>query len=83
MNAGTKHLLCVTYVIFRSNKVRSMLETHSKKAKTVDESNNAGDWGRIPPLPEANGGSGAEPRRCGDFTVFFFFIIRSFWHILV
>jgi len=30
-----KYLLCVTSVIFRSNKVLSMLETHSTKAPTV------------------------------------------------
>jgi len=38
----TKHLLCVTSVIFRSNKVRLMLETHSTKATAVSKSNNAG-----------------------------------------
>jgi len=46
--AKSKHLLCVTSVIFRSNKVRSMLETHSTKATAIGESNNAGGLGAEP-----------------------------------
>jgi len=37
-----KHLLCITSVIFRSNKVRLMLETHSTKATAVGKSSNTG-----------------------------------------
>jgi len=59
----------ITSVIFRSNKVHSMLETHLTKGTVVGESNNAGVWG-LP--PEANGVRGRSPRRCGDFTDFFF-----------
>jgi len=51
-----KHLLCVTSVIFRSNKVCSKLETHSKKATTVGESNNEEVWGAE--LPAAGGQRG-------------------------
>jgi len=36
-----KHLLCVTPVTFRSNKVRPMLEMYSTKAITVGENSNA------------------------------------------
>jgi len=67
-----KHLLCITSVIFRSNKVRSMLETHSTKATAVSKSNNAGVWVRSPQPPEANGGRGLIFRRCGDFIAFLF-----------
>jgi len=37
-----------------------MLETHSTKATTVGESNNAGGLGTEPQTPDANGGSGAD-----------------------
>jgi len=47
-NSKPKFLLCVTSVIFRSNKVRSMLETQSTKATAVGESSNAGYGGRAP-----------------------------------
>jgi len=37
-----EHLLCVTSVIFRNNKVRSTRETHSAKITAVGKSNNVG-----------------------------------------
>jgi len=61
-----KHSLCILLLFFRSNKVRSMLVTHSTKAPAVSESNKAEVWGRRP--TEVRGQS---PRRCGDFTTFF------------
>jgi len=43
-----------------------MLETHSTKAITVGESNNAGVWGRSPQTPEVR------ISKCyGNFTAFF------------
>jgi len=54
-----KHLLCVTsVVIFRSNKVRSTLETHLTKATAVGKSNNAGVGGRSSQVAEGPKGFG-------------------------
>jgi len=48
-------------VIFQSNKIVLALKTHFDKSISVSGSNNAGVWGRSSQLPDANGGSGAEP----------------------
>jgi len=65
-----KHLLYVTSVIFRSNKVRSVLETHSTKAISVAESNNAGVWEPSLQSSVDNGVLRQSPRRCGILQLF-------------
>jgi len=66
-----KHLLCVTSVIFGSNKVRTTLEKHSTKATAVGESNNAAGRKDLQP-PEANRDSRAEPPTLRRFYSLFF-----------
>jgi len=57
-----KYLGCVTSVIFRSNKIRSMLETHSTKAAAIGKSNNAAACGRSPQAAGSRlGGRGGAP----------------------
>jgi len=76
-----RHLLCVTSVIFQSNRACSMLEMHSMKATAVGESNNARVWG---PSPWPLGVQGKNSRCCGDFLVFFKnTCFRQFWSKLL
>jgi len=61
-----KLLLCVTSVIFRSNKVRPIRETNSTKVTAVGKSNNVGVRARS--LQRTTGVQRRSPRRWGDFT---------------
>jgi len=80
----TEHLLCVISLIFRSNKLRSTLETHTTKATAVGESRLAmwGFGGEVSSRLRPIGVRGQCPRRCGNFTAFFP-KIRIFKHTLV
>jgi len=42
-----------------------------KCVETICIENKAGVWGQSSQPPEANGGLGLSPRRCGDLTAFF------------
>jgi len=66
--------------------VFSTPETGGDQAILVGGNNNTGVWGQSPQLPEANGGSGAEPPTLRRFYSFLykkyaFFVI--FWSIFL
>jgi len=76
-------LLRVTFVIFRSNRIPSMLKTHSTKATAVGGSNNAGFGGRPPVARGQRGFEGWAPDSVAIYSFFFFFqkyaILGIFW----
>jgi len=66
-----KHLLCVISVIFRSNKVRSMLETHTKETTAIGESNKARGLGaKLPAAGGQRGFGGGTPDAAAIFLQF-------------